>query len=132
MDLNKAVTAISKIIGATKDRGAWVKALLEQTKSKTRGNYNVMVFNMQQNYEFNPPPNTFKFVQVPFRGGLGGDITYGVWVFRSGGVFKNQGDGGFINWAFYGHSARNGGTVTFPERPGRPAASTKAPGRRSK
>src|SRR5262245_20519686 len=84
LDLNKAVAAISKTIGATKDRGAWVKALLEQTKSKTRGNYNVMVFNMQQNYEFNPPPNTFKFVQARFPGGVGGDITYGVWVFRSG------------------------------------------------
>src|SRR5262245_48439285 len=61
LDLNRIVTDIAGTIGANKNREAWVKSLLEQTKSRTRGKYNVMVFNMQQNYDFNPPAGTFKF-----------------------------------------------------------------------
>ena len=81
---------------ASFDEEAWVKTLLEQTKSRTRGKYNVMVFNMQQNYDFNPPAGTFKFAQATFKGGLTGNITYGVWVFNSAATFTNKGEGGFI------------------------------------
>jgi hypothetical protein len=127
VDLNQIVNDITNTIGAMKDRAAWVKALMEQTRSKTGGDYNVMVFNMQQNYDFNPPPHTFKFVKAEFNGGLAGNITYGVWVFRSGVVFNNNGDGGFINWAFSGVFTRNRKTVTFQARP-----RTRAPLRRGK
>jgi hypothetical protein len=113
LDLNKIVNEIVGTIGANKNRGAWVKSLLEQTKSRTAGKYNVMVFNMRQNYEFNPPAGTFKFAQTTFNGGLTGNITYGIWVFSSAATFTNKGDGGFINWAFYGAFTRNRGTVTF-------------------
>src|SRR5262249_17855268 len=113
LDLNKIVTDIVGTIGANKNREAWVKTLLEQTKPRTRGEYNEMWFNMQQNYDFNPPAGTFKFAQATFKGGLTGNITYGVWVFSSAATFTNKGDGGFINWAFYGAFTRNRGTVTF-------------------
>ena len=42
-------------------------------------------------------------------------IPYGVWIFESG-TFVNQGDGGFINWAFAGNCKRtgkDGKTVVF-------------------
>jgi hypothetical protein len=113
LDLNKVVDEVAGTIGANKNREAWVKSLLEQTMSRTGGRYNVMVFNMQQNYDFNPPAGTFQFAPATFKGGLTGDITYGVWVFSSAATFTNKGDGGFINWAFYGAFTRNRGTVRF-------------------
>ena len=113
LDLNKAAADASFAITSQRDRGAWVRALLEDLKSKTKGKLNIMVFNMQQGFVFNPPPGTSKFTKATFKGGLGGNITYGIWAFSSGTTFTNQGDGGFINWAFYGAFTRNGGVVTF-------------------
>jgi hypothetical protein len=113
LDLNKTVSDIATTITSQKNREAWVRALVEQLKSKTQGKLNIMVFNMQQGYIFNPPAGTYKFTQANFNGGLGGTITYGIWAFSSGTTFTNQGDGGFINWAFYGAFTRNGGVVTF-------------------
>jgi hypothetical protein len=119
LDLNKIVDEVAGTITANRNREAWVKALLERTASRTGGKYNVMVFNMQQNYDFNPPAGTFKFAQATFKGGLTGNITYGVWVFTSAATFTNRGDGGYINWAFYGSFQRNGGAVAFSAAPGR-------------
>jgi hypothetical protein len=117
IDLNQAVNTISKTIGSNKDRGAWMKSMGEQLRAKYGAKYNVMVFNMQQDYDFNPgPPGTYKFIQTTFDGGLTGKINYGIWVFRSAAVFTNKGDGGFINWSFSGHTARDKGKVTFPAR----------------
>jgi hypothetical protein len=117
IDLNKTVDDISKTIGAAKDRGAWVRGMGEQLRAKYGAKYNVMVFNMQQGFDFNPgPPGTYKFIQKTFDGGLTGKIQYGIWIFRSAAVFKNKGDGGYINWAFSGAYNRNGGTVTFAAR----------------
>jgi hypothetical protein len=114
-DLNKAIDEIVGAINAEKNREAWVRAMLEQTRSRTKGKVNVMVFNMQQSFDFNPPSGTFKFKQATFDGGSGGKITYGVWIFHSPAVFTNKGDGGFINWAFYGSFTRDGGKVTFSD-----------------
>src|SRR5262245_51339110 len=58
VDLNQIVHDITSTITGVKNREAWVKSLMEQTRSKTGGDCNVMVFNMQQNYDFNPPPHT--------------------------------------------------------------------------
>jgi hypothetical protein len=116
IDLNKTVDDISKTIGAANNRGAWVRGLQEQLTAKYGTQYNVMVYNMQRDYEFNPPPGTYKFYRKTFDGGILGKIDYGIWVFRSAAVFKNKGDGGYINWAFSGVFTRNGGTVTFSAR----------------
>jgi hypothetical protein len=117
VDLNKAVDSISKTISANKDRGAWVRALGEQLRANYGAQYNVMVFNMQQGWDFNPgPPGTYMFVTKDFDGGITGTITYGIWVFRSAAVFVNKGDGGYINWAFSGAYTRKGGTVKFSAR----------------
>jgi hypothetical protein len=116
IDLNKTVDDISKTIGAAKNREAWVRGLQEKLIAKYGKDHNIMIFNMQQGWDFNPPPGTYKFYRKTFDGGLLGQIDYGIWVFRSAGVFKNKGDGGYINWAFYGDTTRNGGTVTFKAR----------------
>jgi hypothetical protein len=115
LDLNKAVSDIATAITSQKDRAAWVQAMLEEVKSRTQGRLSIVVFNMQQGFVFNPPPGTFKFTRATFNGGLSGNITYGVWAFSSGTTFTNQGDGGFINWAFYGVFTRNRGVVTFQD-----------------
>ena len=53
--------------------------------------YNVMVFNLSQEYEDH-------FNGVQFYGSAVYDgITYGIWVFEDGS-FTNKGDGGWINW----------------------------------
>jgi len=110
LDINKAVGDIIGTVNAERDRGAWVRSLLEQMKSKTQGKVSIMVFNMEQPFDFNPPGKV-QFTKVTFNG----RITYGIWVFHSAAVFKNKGDGGFINWAFYGVFNRRGGTVTFSD-----------------
>jgi hypothetical protein len=125
LDLNKLVDEIAGTITANKNREAWVKALLERTASRTGGKYNVMVFNLQQNYDFNPPAGTSKFAQATFKGGLSGNITYGVWVFNSAATFTNKGDGGYINWGFYGSFNRDGGKVAFSAAPGKKPTATK-------
>src|SRR5262249_48391094 len=67
LDLNKAAADASTAITSQRDRGAWVRALLEQLKSKTQGKLNIMVFNMEQGFVFNPPPGTFKFTKATFK-----------------------------------------------------------------
>lgn len=57
------------------------------------GRYNVMVFNLSQNYE-----DRFNGVKTFATANLG-NVVYGIWVFESG-TFKNNGDGGRDNWAF--------------------------------
>jgi hypothetical protein len=41
-----------------------------------------------------------------------GSIIFDVYVIRSG-IFRNIGDGGFINWCFSEFKSRDGLTVTF-------------------
>src|SRR5262249_14870394 len=112
VDVNKTVDDISKTITSAKDRGAWVRGMAEQLRGKYGAKYNVMIFNMQQGFDFDPPA-PFGFKQASFDGGLAGKITYGVWVFKGAATFKNKGDGGFINWAFSGAYTRSkdGATV---------------------
>jgi len=71
------------------------------------GSYYVMVFNLRQGYVFNPNPGSSYYRSANY-----GGITYGIWAFRGPVVFQNLGDGGWINWGFYG-GERNNHTVTF-------------------
>ena len=65
-----------------------------------------MVFNLSQGYH-----NGLRGVKFYGSANYHG-VIYGIWVFESG-QFTNQGDGGWINWAFKGWFDRNGQTVTF-------------------
>ena len=62
----------------------------------------VMVFNLSQPYDSSKLKGVIEFQTVDYHG-----INYGIWIFR-GGEFTNRGDGGYINWAFWGSFERTG------------------------
>lgn len=103
--------AIKNAVKSGKNRNACVKGLMEAaTPEANKGGYNVMVFNMRQGYKTDIRNTVAFFTQVHCDG-----IPFGVWIFDKG-TFTNQGDGGFINWAFYGtfrREGKDGKTVIF-------------------
>ena len=106
--INSIANAINNAINGNQEREAFVKTLLETVTSSIQGNHNIMIFNMQQNFDFNPDWQWTWFDSQSYQG-----IQFGIWVFRGPIRFTNQGDGGWINWGFYGSFNRNGGVVDF-------------------
>jgi hypothetical protein len=106
VDLFGIATAISGIVHGDQDRSAFVKNLMESTFYAAGQQYNVMVFNLGQNYD-----ERFNGVKS-YSSAVYQNLTFGIWVFESG-EFTNQGDGGWINWAFKGRFERNGNHVKF-------------------
>lgn len=99
---------IDQVVVAAKNRGGFVKGAMEQAAFQAKkGGYNVMVFNMSQDYDTDIRNTAKFFKQVNYHG-----VPYGIWIFKKG-KFTNKGDGGWINWAMYGNFTRNGKTVTF-------------------
>lgn len=99
--------AIASAVSAEQNRDGFVKNLMESTFYSAGQRYNVMVFNLHQAYD-----ERFRGVQFYGSAVYTGGITYGIWAFEDG-EFTNQGDGGWINWAFRGSFNRDGGHVTF-------------------
>ena len=100
---------INDLVVASKNRPGFVKGLMEQANYAAGGKYNVMVFNMSQDYDFSPRGTKF-FKQKDYDG-----VYYGIWLFEDG-TFTNKGDGGYINWAFSGkfqRTGKQGHTVNF-------------------
>jgi hypothetical protein len=112
IDVNARITSITDAINAAingnQEREAFVKTLLETVTSNINGSHNIMIFNMQQGFDFNPDWQWTWFTSDSYQG-----IVFGIWVFRGPTQFVNQGDGGWINWGFYGSFNRDGGTVVF-------------------
>jgi hypothetical protein len=100
--------AIADAVKTAKNREAVIKNLLETMKFQTHGAYNILIFNLQQNYEWRQLPTD----QVHYQSADFDGITFGIWAFRAG-EFVNGGDGGFINWAFYGTFKRDGNRLSF-------------------
>lgn len=98
--------AIASKVNADQNREGFVKNLMETSFHEAGGNYNVMVFNLSQDYE-----ERFTGVQL-YGSATYGDVVYGIWVFEEG-EFTKKGDGGWINWAFKGFFDRNGDYVKF-------------------
>ncbi len=111
IDVLGIINAVVNAINDKRDREAFVKSLLDQLTSQTNGQANIMIFNRQQNCDFNPDYTRASYGQAGFN-----DVIYGAWVFCGGEKFVNQGDGGWINWGFYGVFDRNDKTVQFKER----------------
>jgi hypothetical protein len=116
VDVNGLIDSIGSGIAASQDRGAFVQSARDKAAyfHMSNGNqiidqYNVMVFNRQQ-----PNSNGFENVEFYYDFNYQG-ITYGVWIFEKG-WFRNEGDGGYINWAFSGSFDRNEGYVNFLSR----------------
>ena len=103
---------IASAINETDDRSAFVKDLMETTFHQAGRKYNVMVFNLEQEYQ-----SSFKgvkfYASAKFDGGIFvGTTTFGICAFEEG-TFVNEGDGGYINWAFRGRFDRNDKHVAF-------------------
>lgn len=99
---------INELVHKAENRSGFVKGLMESTvlEAKKRGG-NVMVFNLSQEYETDIRNTAVFFDKVEYDG-----IFYGIWIFDKG-TFKNKGNAGWMNWAFYGNFTRDGKTVTF-------------------
>ncbi|MGO0709869.1 MULTISPECIES: hypothetical protein [Bacillus] len=106
VDLLGIGNSIADAIKSAQNRDGFVKNLMESSFYASGQKYNVMVFNLSQEYEDH-------FNGVQFYGSAVYDgITYGIWVFEDGS-FTNKGDGGWINWAFRGWFDRDGNHVEF-------------------
>ncbi|WP_071391783.1 stress protein [Bacillus velezensis] len=97
---------IAEAVKSDQNRTGWAKNVMETTFYASGQKYNVMVFNLNQEYED-------RFNGVQFYGSAVYDgITYGIWVFEDGS-FDNKGDGGWINWAFRGWFDRDNQHIEF-------------------
>ena len=106
VDVLGIAETVSDAVHADQDRGAFVKNLMESTYCAVGEQYNVLVFNLGQSYQD-------RLNEVKFYGSATyQNLTFGIWVFERG-EFTNQGDGGWINWAFRGWFERDGNTVKF-------------------
>ena len=107
LDVLGIAQAIASAVNAEQNRDGFVKNLMESTFYSAGQQYNVMVFNLSQEYEDH-------FNSVKFYGSAvyTGGIVYGIWAFEDG-EFTNKGDGGWINWAFRGWFDRDGSRVKF-------------------
>lgn len=99
--------AIADAVSTEQNRDGFVKNLMESTYYSAGQRYNVMVFNLSQEYE-----DHFNGVQFYASAVYSNGVTYGIWAFEDG-EFTNKGDGGWINWAFRGSFDRNEGHVKF-------------------
>ncbi|MDM5152688.1 stress protein [Bacillus sp. DX1.1] len=106
VDVLGIANMIRDSINTQTNRSGFVKGVMESAFYAAGQRYNVMVFNLNQNYDDHF--NGVKFFGTTVYDG----ITFGIWVFEDG-EFTNQGDGGWINWAFRGWFDRNGSHVKF-------------------
>ena len=106
VDANQLSQQIEGAVRSAQNREGCVKNLANVASDLVRQKANVMVFNLNQN--FDPRFNG----QIFYRSATCAGITYGVWAFRDG-EFTNKGDGGYINWAFIGNFKRDGSHVKF-------------------
>lgn len=106
VDLLGIGNAIASSVTAGQNREGFVKNLMNTAFYSAGQRFNVMVFNLSQPYD-----ERFRGVQLYASANYSG-VIYGIWVFEDG-EFTNQGDGGWINWAFRGWFDRDGGHVVF-------------------
>ena len=100
---------IASSVNGDSDRSGFVKGLMETASHQAGDKYNVMVFNLGNDYDRN-----FNGVQF-FATTVYQSLTFGVWIFEDGN-FTNKGDGGWINWAFSGAFDKEDKYVKFKKR----------------
>ena len=114
VDVNALTNTITQAISSAANRNGVVKQIMNAAYYQTNQRYNVMVFNLNQNYDASGLVGVKYYKNVTYDP-TNSNIPFGVWVFESG-TFVNQGDGGYINWCFGGsfkRSGQNNQTVTF-------------------
>ena len=110
IDVNALTNTIQRSIVTAANREGAVKGMKEAAYNQTKRCYNVMVFNLNQNYDDSQLRGVKSYTNLTYS-----QTPFGVWIFESG-TFVNQGVGGFINWAFAGNCKRtgkDGKTVVF-------------------
>ncbi|MUL43235.1 stress protein [Streptomonospora sp. PA3] len=100
-----AVAAIER----SQNRSGYVKSLMEGAFYDAGQTYNVMVVKADHPYSYDLDNIVYDATVH-----ASGYPAFRVLVFDSG-VFTNEGDGGWINWAFRGVFDRDGMTVHFRE-----------------
>lgn len=105
LNVTEIYNTIKKDVSSIRNRESCVKIAKEEAYSKVGQRRNVMVFNLSQNYSQHLKDATFGTVKCAGN-------KYGIWTFSSG-EFINQGDGGYVNWAFAGNYKRTGNKVSF-------------------
>ena len=108
------VAALSKmlidVIRSARNRGAFVKDTLNKCMYSSKGNYSILVYNLQRNYKWDNAPDVANTLYTSVNYAR---VTYGIWMFKDYSVFQNLGDGGYLNWAFFGKIQRKDARVTF-------------------
>ncbi|MEA5603976.1 hypothetical protein [Nostoc sp. UHCC 0252] len=94
--------AIVSSAKTAQNREGFVKNLSETGFFQGGQQYNVMVFNLSQGYTKNFNNGIKTYFSAVYDG-----VIYGTWIFEDG-EFTNEGDGGYINWAFQGWFERTG------------------------
>lgn len=107
---NKIASAISRN-NFNGQRAAFCKNLMETTFYAAGGRYNVVVFDLSQNYNY-------KISGVKMYAGYQFDgTTYGVWVFDKnqpkGSYFRNDGRRGWDHWACRGWQTQEGNVMWY-------------------
>ncbi len=113
IDVVEMSKAIARAAKSARNRGAFVRNVLNTVYFEAGQRYNVMVFNLAVAHR-----SRLSGVQY-YKSRKYNGLIYGIWVFK-GGEFYNQGDGGFINWAFRGCvTGRVRGLVRFQSPSGK-------------
>ncbi|GAB0491521.1 hypothetical protein MMPV_002775 [Pyropia vietnamensis] len=116
VDVPQMNAAIREVARTSPDRGSFTRSAVSRSAGIRLGDgrsigsvYNVLIFNQEvkQNHALNGVVcrQAFQFA----------GRTYVLWIFRDG-WFHNEGDGGYINWAFIGSYDKSGGFVQFKLR----------------
>lgn len=106
LDVLGIASTISDSISSAQNRDAFVINLANTAFYAAGSRYHVMVFNLNVEHA-----HGLEGVQSYGSASYDG-IIFGIWVFE-GGWFRNDGDGGYINWAFIGWFDRTDGFVDF-------------------
>merc|ERR1711971_165895 len=98
----------SSYYSSTRDRAQGTQVAVAEARRQTEGKYNIVCIKAGHNYDISGIlPYMYKSQEINLCG-----YKYMVYIFVKG-TFVNNGDGGFINWAFWGNANRDGGRVTF-------------------
>merc|ERR1712008_390466 len=92
---------------------AGARELLAEARRVSEGKYNIMVVKADHEYDMTGISPYIYQTQEHEAGG----VRYKIFAFTQGTFVlqgdQSDGDGGFINWAFWGNSTRNGNSVHF-------------------
>ena len=92
------------------NRESFVKGALLRTTYMSKGECNVLIFNLAQEFHWHTMPDYDHTVYTQTFYGL---QTYGIWIFKSYAKFQNYGNGGMALWAYYGRVKQEVGNLTF-------------------